>query len=472
MHHVLGVEAVLPDGELVHLGGAVLDTPGLDLLGVLVGSEGTLAIVTKATVRLLRRPEKVTTLLAGFASIDAAGEAVSAIIADGIVPAAVEMMDRLTIDAAEAAVHPNFPKTDAVLIVELDGPESEVDELFAIVESLCRKCGAITMEVAKDQAQRERIWKGRKAAFAAMGRVSPNYYVQDGVVPRTKLPEVLRRIRALEERSGLRIGNVFHAGDGNLHPLICYDEAIPGQAEHAGTGRVGNPHVLHRSRRRRSRASTAWARTRKRYDGRRCSAPTISTPCSSCAAPSTPPASATPARSFRRRGCAAKSRARTGSIPLEQAGAGGAILDGTAAWSSRPMPPASRPKLKRANGERLAVTIRGAGTKQSWGAPAPRTDVVLSTLGLKAPVDHVAGDLVATAPAGASLDAVNDVLRRERQWLPLDPPRVGPRDHRRHRRDERQRSAAPSIRHAARSDHRHRDRAGGRTHRARPAAAS
>jgi glycolate oxidase len=233
VHHVLGVEAVLPDGELVHFGGAVLDSVGLDLLGVLVGSEGTLAVVTQATVRLLRRPEKVMTLLAGFASIDAAGEAVSAIIAGGIVPAAVEMMDRLTIEAAEASVHPNFPKTDAVLIVELDGQQSEVDELFAIVESLCRTCGALTMEVAKDQAQRERIWKGRKAAFAAMGRVSPNYYVQDGVVPRTKLPAVLRRIRALEERSGLRIGNVFHAGDGNLHPLICYDESIPGQAEHA-----------------------------------------------------------------------------------------------------------------------------------------------------------------------------------------------------------------------------------------------
>jgi glycolate oxidase len=233
VHHVLGVEAVLPDGELVHVGGAVLDAPGLDLLGVIVGSEGTLAIVTKATVRLLRRPEKVMTLLAGFGSIDAAGEAVSAIIAGGIVPAAVEMMDRLTIDAAEAAVHPNFPKTDAVLIVELDGPTSEVDELFSVVERICQTCGASTIEIARDQAQRDRIWKGRKAAFAAMGRVSPNYYVQDGVVPRTKLPEVLRRIRDLETRSGLRIGNVFHAGDGNLHPLICYDSAIPGQAEHA-----------------------------------------------------------------------------------------------------------------------------------------------------------------------------------------------------------------------------------------------
>src|SRR5713226_831212 len=233
VHHVLGVEAVLPNGELVHIGGALVDAPGLDLLPVIVGSEGTLAIVTKATLRLLRRPEAVLTLLAGFNSIDEAGEAVSAIIACGIVPAAVEMMDRLTIEAAEAAVHPQFPDANAVLIVELDGPQAEVDELFAIVESVGGERGATSIEVARDPAQRERIWKGRKAAFAAMGRVSPNYYVQDGVVPRTKLPEVLRRIRTLEARSGLRIGNVFHAGDGNLHPLICYDEAIPGQADHA-----------------------------------------------------------------------------------------------------------------------------------------------------------------------------------------------------------------------------------------------
>jgi glycolate oxidase len=233
VHHVLGVEAVLPDGELVQLGSAAVDAPGFDLLGVVVGSEGTLAIVTKATLRLLRRPEAVLTLLAGFDSIDEAGEAVSRIIGCGIVPAAVEMMDRLTIDAAEAAVHPGFPPTDAVLIVELDGPRMEVDELFAVVEEVCRQTGARTVEIARDQGARERIWKGRKAAFAAMGRISPNYYVQDGVVPRTKLPEVLRRIRELEARSGLRIGNVFHAGDGNLHPLICYDESVPGQAQHA-----------------------------------------------------------------------------------------------------------------------------------------------------------------------------------------------------------------------------------------------
>ncbi len=233
VHHVLGVEVVLPTGDLVTIGGSVLDTPGLDLLGVFIGSEGTLGVVTKATLRLLPKPDAVLTLLAAFDSVDQAGGAVSAIIAHGIVPAAVEMMDRLTIQAAEAAVHPNFPECEAVLIVELDGPSIEVHELFDVVERVCRDCGAVSVEIARDQGQRDRIWKGRKAAFAAMGRISPNYYVQDGVVPRTKLPEVLGRIRDLSVRSGLRIGNVFHAGDGNLHPLICYDGSVPGQAAHA-----------------------------------------------------------------------------------------------------------------------------------------------------------------------------------------------------------------------------------------------
>jgi glycolate oxidase len=233
VHHVLAVEAVLPNGELVQLGGPFADTPGPDLLGLLIGSEGTLAIVTSVTVRILRKPESVQTLLAAFDTIDAGGAAVSDIIAAGIIPAAIEMMDRLAIEAAEAAVHPDFPPADTVLIVELDGPAAEVRALFDGVVETCRRHGATAVEVATTEAQRARIWKGRKAAFAAMGRVSPNYYVQDGVVPRTKLPEVLNRIRALEASSGLRIGNVFHAGDGNLHPLICYDEKIPGQAEQA-----------------------------------------------------------------------------------------------------------------------------------------------------------------------------------------------------------------------------------------------
>jgi len=239
VHHVLAVEAVLPTGDLVHLGSAALDAPGLDLVGVMVGSEGTLGIVTKATLRLLRVPEAVRTLLAAFESTEAAGNAVSGIIGAGIIPAAVEMMDRLTVEAAEAAVHPNFPaaeaavhpnfpKAEAVLIVELDGTAAEVREQFAMVEEICRRRGGTDVLIAQNTDQRARIWKGRKAAFAAMGRVSPNYYVQDGVIPRTTLPDVLRRIRELEQRSGLRIGNVFHAGDGNLHPLVCYDESVAG----------------------------------------------------------------------------------------------------------------------------------------------------------------------------------------------------------------------------------------------------
>jgi glycolate oxidase len=233
VHHILALEFVLPDGEIVNVGSPTLDAPGPDLVGLIVGSEGTLGIATKAVVRILRRPETVQTFLAAFDSIDAGGAAVSEIIAAGIVPAAIEMMDTLAIRAAEAAVHPGFPDADTILIVELDGPEPEVRELSEVVLGILRRLNARAVEVAKSEEHRARIWKGRKAAFAAMGRVSPNYYVQDGVVPRTRLPEVLRRIRDLETRSGLRIGNVFHAGDGNLHPLICYDEAVPGQADRA-----------------------------------------------------------------------------------------------------------------------------------------------------------------------------------------------------------------------------------------------
>ena len=231
VHHVVGVEAVLPDGEMVHLGGPALDSPGLDLLGVLVGSEGTLAVVTKVVLRLLRRPQSVRTLLAAFDSTDAAGNAVSDVIAAGIIPAAIEMMDRTTIRAAEAAVSPGFPDAEAVLIVELDGPEPEVAAQFEQIEAICDRNRGWGGQVARDEDQRARIWRGRKAAFAAMGRVAPSYYVQDGVIPRSTLPEVLRRIRDLQKRSGLTIGNVFHAGDGNLHPLVCYDDAVEGQAE-------------------------------------------------------------------------------------------------------------------------------------------------------------------------------------------------------------------------------------------------
>jgi glycolate oxidase len=231
VHHVLGLLVVLPDGEVVRL---QRDDPGPDLVGVLVGSEGTLGIATEIALRVLRRPETAVTLLAGFESTDAAGAAVSDIVAARILPAAMELMDRLTIEAAEAAVHADYPAgAGAVLIVELDGVSAQVEEDLAAVRSICAACGAFEIRTASDEAERALLWKGRKSAFAAMGRVSQSYYVQDGVVPRTKLPEVLREIARLEREYGLRVGNVFHAGDGNLHPLVLYDARARGEPERA-----------------------------------------------------------------------------------------------------------------------------------------------------------------------------------------------------------------------------------------------
>ncbi len=230
VNHVLGLLLVLPDGETVRLSA---DAPGPDLLGVFVGSEGTLGIATEITLRLLRRPEAVRTVLAAFDSIDAAGATVSGIVSAGILASAMEIMDRLTIEAAEAAVHPGYPAAGALLLVELDGPAPQVEEDLAAVEAICRGCGAWEIRTAADDHERALLWKGRKSAFAAMGRVSSDYYVQDGVVPRTKLPEVLRRIAELEGEFGLRVGNVFHAGDGNLHPLVLYDARVDGEPERA-----------------------------------------------------------------------------------------------------------------------------------------------------------------------------------------------------------------------------------------------
>jgi glycolate oxidase len=231
--HVLGLEVVLPDGTLVHLGGKTLDTPGYDLPGVFVGSEGTLGIATKIILRIVKRPECVRTLLAAFASTNEAGAAVSGIIAAGMLPAAIEMMDNLAIQAAEAAVHANYPSCGGLLLVELDGPLAEVEALMTRVDEICRSNGAWEIRLAQSDAERALVWKGRKAAFAAMGRISPNYIVQDGVIPRTALPQVMSEIDRLSKENGLRVANVFHAGDGNLHPLVLYDRRIPGQEEAA-----------------------------------------------------------------------------------------------------------------------------------------------------------------------------------------------------------------------------------------------
>jgi len=232
-HHVTGLTFVLPDGEVVELGGEALDPEGPDLLGAIVGSEGTLGVVTSITLRLVRTPQTILTLLAGFHTMDAAGAAVSGIVAAGIMPSAIEMMDRLTLEAAERAVSPGYPAgAGAVLLVELDGVVEQVEDDAAEVQRICAECGAFEIRAATSDADRARLWKGRKSAFAAMGRVATDYYVQDGVVPRTRLPEVLRRIEELSEEHGLLVGNVFHAGDGNLHPLVLYDSNA-GETERA-----------------------------------------------------------------------------------------------------------------------------------------------------------------------------------------------------------------------------------------------
>jgi glycolate oxidase len=230
-NYVAALELVLSDGTVV---GLDRDEPGYDLLGAFVGSEGTLGIATKITLRVAPAPEDVRTLLAFFEDTGSAGEAVTGIVSAGIVPGAIEMMDRLSIRAAEEATGAGYRlDVGAALIVELDGPQEECETRFEHVRTLCSDAGAVEVRVAKSADERELIWKARKAAFAAMGRISPAYFVQDGVIPRTRLSEVLRRIDALSAEYGLPVANVFHAGDGNLHPLVCYDAAREGEPERA-----------------------------------------------------------------------------------------------------------------------------------------------------------------------------------------------------------------------------------------------
>ena len=238
VHHVLAATVVLPDGTVAELGGASPQDEGYDLLGVVIGSEGTLGIVVEVVVNLLAKPESVRTLVADFDSVGQACRTVSAIIAAGIVPAAIEMMDALAIEAVEVAVAAGYSReTAAALIVELDGPEIEVETQFAQVQQICTAHGTSALRVAADADERAVIWKGRKAAFAAVGRISPDYFVQDGVVPRTRLSEALTRIAEMGAAASLRVANVFHAGDGNLHPLVLYSEALGehDRAEHLST---------------------------------------------------------------------------------------------------------------------------------------------------------------------------------------------------------------------------------------------
>ncbi len=232
-NHVLGLKLVLPDGSVTQVGGKVAEMPGYDLSGLFVGSEGTLGIATEITLRILKTAESIQVLLADFTSVEAAGQAVSDIISAGIIPGGLEMMDNFSLNAVENVVATNCYPRDAaaILLIELDGMAVEVEANSVQVTEICRQNGARAIRVATDLQERLTLWKGRKAAFAAMGQISPDYYVQDGVSPRTQLQYVLREIEALSQKHGYRVANVFHAGDGNLHPLILYDNAIPGQLE-------------------------------------------------------------------------------------------------------------------------------------------------------------------------------------------------------------------------------------------------
>jgi glycolate dehydrogenase FAD-linked subunit len=229
VNHILGVELVLHDGSVVRLGGKTPDAPGLDLTGLLVGSEGTLGVVTEATVRLLPLPEAVRTALALFASVEHASEAVSALIGRGIVPAALEMMDKLALSAIEAAFHAGYPpEAGAVLLVEVDGLLEQVEAQAAVVDEVCRQSGALEIRLAATAEARAQLWAARKGAASAMGRIAPNYYLHDAVVPRTRLPGILARVVDIAQRYKLPIANLFHAGDGNLHPMILFDVREPG----------------------------------------------------------------------------------------------------------------------------------------------------------------------------------------------------------------------------------------------------
>lgn len=231
-NHVTGLEIVTPDGDIIHTGGKAADTPGFDLTGVFCGSEGTMGIVTKIIVKLTPVTEVVKTMLGVFTSVEDASTSVSEIIASGVIPAALEMMDHLSIQAVEAATHAGYPTdAEAVLLIELEGLAEGMDDLVDGITAICNRNNARDVRLAKSNKERALLWAGRKGAFSAMGRISPDFYVMDGVIPRSKLPQVLRSIDQVSKQYGLRIANVFHAGDGNLHPLCLFDGDVPGQMD-------------------------------------------------------------------------------------------------------------------------------------------------------------------------------------------------------------------------------------------------
>jgi len=422
-NHVLGVTVVLPNGRITVLGGPALDPPGYDLVGLISGSEGTLGIVTEVVVRISRPPEEVRTLLAVFDSMEAASEAVSAIIAAGIIPAALEIIDRVMIGAIQASMDAGYPEdAEAVLIVEVDGLREAVAQEAQRCDAMCRANGAREVRSAATECERERLWAGRRGAFGAAARLASEYLVNDGVVPRTKLPEVLRQTQEIAARYGLRVGNNFHAGDGNLHPLILLDGCDPGQRELAkraaaemvaacvaAGGAISGEHGIGLEKRDHMRLLYSPADLAAQAAIKRCFDPLglcnpgkilpDRLPEPTCARPVMPP-SGSATRTVE--GMVVDGMSPAGVLAPESEHEVAAMLAGAAQ-------------------ERVAIMPFGSGTKLGLGMPPRRFDYAMLLARLNGIIEHDAGDLTATVRAGTRLADLQTELARRGQWLPLDP---------------------------------------------------
>ncbi|MCS7313068.1 MAG: FAD-binding oxidoreductase [Acidobacteria bacterium] len=450
-HHVLGLEVVLPDGEILSFGGKVPDVPGYDFVGLLVGSEGTLGIVTKVIVRILRKPEAVRTLMAVFETVEDASNAVSAIVAQGIIPVAIEMMDNLSIQAVEKGVAAGYPlDAGAVLLIELDGPRAEVEALVEPVLEICRAWRVRTVRVAQTEEERLRFWKGRKAAFASMGQLSSDYYVQDAVIPRTRLPAIMKRIEELSHQYGLRVANVFHAGDGNLHPLILFDARQPGalqKAEALGAeilracvelgGSLTGEHGIGLEKRDymplmfRDEDLAAMQKVKRVFDPRGLLNPGKIFPRDYLSDPSLEPNPGPPSvgTSLERPSIPGRLTADLGHIiGLERVG--GSLeapqynVDGQTprliAW---PRKVEEVPHiLALARQHDLKVIPWGGGTMVDLGRPPLRVDLALDLSDLNGVVDYEPADMTASFRAGTTLRDAQALLAAHGQFIPLDPP--------------------------------------------------
>lgn len=463
-NYVLGLEVVLPDGEVVWLGGKTLDSPGLELARLLVGSEGTLGTVTAAALRILRLPETITTMLAVFPTVEAAGKAVSDTIARGLVPATLEMMDNAVVNVVEDAMACGFPRdAGAVLLIELDGLRDGMDEMAQEIAAICRACGALEVTVAKDDTEREALWRGRRGSFAAMTRLAPSYLSMDGVVPPTMLPEVLRRVREIGRRHSLQVFTVLHAGDGNLHPLVLFDDRVEEQrraaemvnmeilaacvelggtvsGEHGiGVEKLDAMHLVFSENDLRAQRLVKEA-----FDPRGLLNPGKLLPpddpgtgevaaTGTAAAKAAAGADAAPGRG-RRGGAAVGDESRLAERLSSVVGPEYVLTPSPveihglrAALEVHPADEQQLAEVMRlAQADRLAVCVRGGGTKLEWGNRPRGLDLVVSTSRLRGIIDLEPDDLTLTVRAGSLVsDAYNEVTAA-RRILPLYSARRGP----------------------------------------------